>query len=87
MCHHQRWQGNAIFNQNFDFLQRLPVIRSRAQGRSGVISSPANEIQAYACGSVAHSGAHVATSCNGNVMISQKLYCRREKNIAHVSVA
>ena len=40
-------------------------------------------------GSVAHSvaGVSVATSCDGNAMILQKLHCRREKNIARVSVA
>ena len=79
--------ANAMFNQNFDFRQRVLVIRRRGQGRSGVISSPANEIQVYACGSVAHSGAHVATSCDGNATISQKFHCRCEKNIAHTSVA
>ena len=38
-------------------------------------------------GSVAHSVARVATSCDGNAMISKKLHCRCEKNIARVSVA
>ena len=38
-------------------------------------------------GSVAHSVALVATSYDGNAMISKKLHCRCEKNIARVSVA
>ena len=38
-------------------------------------------------GSVAHSVARVATSCDGNAMISKIFHCRCEKNITCVSVA
>ena len=86
MYHDLRQQCNVMRNRcrkfkNFDFqerllaFKRLPAIRRPGQGRLKV------------CGSIAHSVARVATSCDGNAMILQKSCCHRDRTIACVSVA
>ena len=100
MYHDLRQQRNVIRNRcrkfkDFDFqerllaFKRLPAIRRPRQGRLKVKLFKflhQSEIPGL-CGSIAHSVARVATSCDGNAMILQKSRCHRDRTIACVSVA